>query len=201
MPTGYTASIKEKGFTFKDYALLCARNFGALIHMRDEPFSNPIVKPELSTWYYDKLKEVQEEYNDFKESSIDQLKEKFKEEVNDKIKSYTKRCDEANALLKEYNKFLKEAYNYIPPNDNFYNYKKFMIEQLEMSIKGDCNIDYYLKEIKKLKEIDFEDWYEEKIKKYLWDIERYTKEQKNEEERNKKSSEWIDQLIDSLKGY
>lgn len=41
MPTGYTAAIKY-GITFKEFALDCARNFGACISMRDEPRETPI---------------------------------------------------------------------------------------------------------------------------------------------------------------
>ena len=36
MPTGYTDKIKD-GITFKEYAMGCARAFGALITMRDNP--------------------------------------------------------------------------------------------------------------------------------------------------------------------
>lgn len=36
MPTAYTADI-AKGITFKQYAMNCARAFGALIDLRDKP--------------------------------------------------------------------------------------------------------------------------------------------------------------------
>ncbi len=40
MPTGYTADVQSGKITeFKDYAYICARAFGALIHLRDEPLS------------------------------------------------------------------------------------------------------------------------------------------------------------------
>ena len=41
MPTGYTAGILE-GETFEQYALQCAKAFGALVMMRDEPSDAPI---------------------------------------------------------------------------------------------------------------------------------------------------------------
>lgn len=40
MPTGYTADIKD-GITFRDFALRCARAFGATIMQRDEDISIP----------------------------------------------------------------------------------------------------------------------------------------------------------------
>ncbi|MBS3155164.1 hypothetical protein J4404_01555, partial [Candidatus Woesearchaeota archaeon] len=36
MPTGYTYIIGEKDITFKEFALRCARGFGALVEMRDD---------------------------------------------------------------------------------------------------------------------------------------------------------------------
>lgn len=40
MPTGYTDAIKD-GISFNQFILSCARAFGALITMRDEPSSVP----------------------------------------------------------------------------------------------------------------------------------------------------------------
>ena len=43
MPTGYTADIQDgKITTLREYALSCARAFGALIMMRDDPHDAPI---------------------------------------------------------------------------------------------------------------------------------------------------------------
>lgn len=43
MPTGYTAPIYEgKQITFPEFAMQCARAFGALIDMRDDPMDSPI---------------------------------------------------------------------------------------------------------------------------------------------------------------
>jgi len=37
MPTGYTATLMEKNQTFPEFIMGCARAFGALIMMRDDP--------------------------------------------------------------------------------------------------------------------------------------------------------------------
>jgi len=43
MPTGYTYPVVEGKITeFSDFALSCARAFGALITMRDDPHDTPI---------------------------------------------------------------------------------------------------------------------------------------------------------------
>lgn len=43
MPTGYTSPLYEgKEISFEQFALRCARNFGALVMMREEPLDTPI---------------------------------------------------------------------------------------------------------------------------------------------------------------
>jgi hypothetical protein len=59
MPTGYTAPIAD-GMTFEQYALGCARAFGALVTMRDEPSDAPIPeKLEPDTYYQRSLEASQ----------------------------------------------------------------------------------------------------------------------------------------------
>ena len=52
MPTGYTATLVEHGQTFPEFAMQCAKAFGACITLRDEPFDAPIpTKFKASTWH------------------------------------------------------------------------------------------------------------------------------------------------------
>lgn len=53
MPSGYTSDIYHgKDVTFKEFALKCARNFGALMHMRDESLDTPIRLKNLEDSYH-----------------------------------------------------------------------------------------------------------------------------------------------------
>lgn len=64
MATGYTCDVSDgKITTLRDFALRCARAFGALITMRDEPFDAPIPeKFEPHTDYHDKaIREAREQ--------------------------------------------------------------------------------------------------------------------------------------------
>jgi hypothetical protein len=59
MPTGYTAKLMEEGQSFPEFAMRCARNFGALIMMRDESLDVPIPEQfEPSDYYRKKLSEL-----------------------------------------------------------------------------------------------------------------------------------------------
>ena len=59
MPSGYTENIYYgKEVTFKDFALGCARAFGACVMQRDDPADvKPKIMPEES-YHTEKLKEL-----------------------------------------------------------------------------------------------------------------------------------------------
>ena len=54
MPTGYTAKLMEKGKSFDEFVLFCARAFGACIDMRDEDMNAPIPEQFQPSAYYQK---------------------------------------------------------------------------------------------------------------------------------------------------
>ena len=59
MPTGYTAEV-QKGISFDKYALNCARAFGALVSMRDEPSDKEIPEKLEPSDYHFKAKATAE---------------------------------------------------------------------------------------------------------------------------------------------
>ena len=61
MPTGYTATLMEKGQDFPDFVLLCARAMGATIMLRDEPLDAPIPEFQPSDYSAKQLEESKEE--------------------------------------------------------------------------------------------------------------------------------------------
>lgn len=63
MPTGYTASVQDGKITeFRDFAMQCARAFGATITMRDDPSDAPIPEAfEPENYNAKRLIEAQEE--------------------------------------------------------------------------------------------------------------------------------------------
>ena len=66
MPTGYTLDLYDvKDITFEEFALRCARAFGALISMRDEPIDAPIPERFEPSDYH--LKELEKAKKRLKE--------------------------------------------------------------------------------------------------------------------------------------
>lgn len=197
MPTGYTEAIKD-GISFKQYALSCARAFGALVMMRDEPADEPIpdeFKP--SDYHVKALAESEEKLRVFQSLSEEDCQQEMEKERLKLIDSARKQIYENNDLLQKYNAMLRKAKAYCPPSPDHVEFKKFMIDQIEQSIKFDCSGNYYTNELKKLP-ANVGEWKKSKIDKLMWDISYHTKE--NEEEINRTNSRniWIKKLRESL---
>jgi hypothetical protein len=64
--TGYTATLTEKDQTFEQFVWACARNFGALITMRDDPMDAPVPELfELRSYYSERVEEARKELQAF----------------------------------------------------------------------------------------------------------------------------------------
>lgn len=193
MPTGYTHKIAD-GITFKEFAMDCARAFGACIDLRDS--SEPIPeKFEANTKYHeDAIALASKELNNLLALSDDQIHSLAfaanEKDYNDKIR-YWKNKQE---LKQKYLNMLDEVKAWEPPSSNHHEMKKFMMNQIIESIKFDCGKDEQpVKEIVNPKE-----WKKEMVEHYTWSVNYHTEEMKKEIERVNDRNIWIKQLRESL---
>jgi len=194
MPTGYTSSVVDGQVTeFRDFALQCARAFGALVTMREDPWDTPIPdKIEPSSYYADQIKE-------------DELQLKVVLSMTDA------ECD--NAAVIEHNQqkarienslakaqlenericaMLEKVSAWGPPSPDHVEMKDFMLKQLNMSIN---DLQYYEKMSRKL---DGREWREKTVNELKRKIEYNTKHHIDELNRAAKRTRWIQQLKESL---
>jgi hypothetical protein len=199
MPTGYTAKLLEKDLSFPEFATLCSRAFGALVELREDALDTKIPdKLPLSTYYRDELSRAEKELKEFKEASVEVLRSRFLAEkkvyLKDSISSKTKK----EAENKKFEKMLEKVQKWEVPSTDHSNLKKFMIEQLEISIS---KLDFYEKMISSYKSVTFSGWKKSKLE-YLHREIKYCSEQwEDEQKRNKERNEWIRLLKESLNSY
>lgn len=202
MPTGYTTDIK-KGISFKDFALGCAKAFGACVTLRDQP--NKVIPDEFkpSIYYEGRIKEIKKEIKLLEIIDIKTAGIKAKEEYNREIKRYKKYIDEANELRKRYDAMLRDVEGWKPPTNDHIELKNFMKEQIQTSINHDCNIDYYIEILEDILEsirlLDGQKWINEKKEKAVKDLEYCNKEDTKEKERVQERNDWIRELRMSLR--
>lgn len=194
MPTGYTSDIYNgKKVSFRDFALNCARAFGALVELRDSPEAKIPDKFEPSDHHKKALKEAKVKLQRIQKMDDTAINIVAKSEYALEVKEYEKRVKENSDLKSRYEDMLKQVRAYNPPSSEHIGYKDFMIEQLQSSIKFDCG---YNPKMPKLKTA--EEWRKENIKSATWDINYHQEELLKEIERCAERTKWVNQLKESL---
>lgn len=194
MPTGYTADVVDGKITeFSDFAMTCARAFGALIDLRDEPMGAPIPDAIVpNTKYRDeqiaaamkRLGEIQAMTN----AEADAAAKAEHEEAMRYRYEYLAQKEVEGARL---NAMLAKVRSWTPPTPDHEEMKRFMIDQLTISMPGD-----YAPAIPVL--LDGAAWRKQTGDKLARDIVHHRGERAKEVERAAGRSEWLKSLRDSL---
>lgn len=195
MPTGYTAEV-QKGISFEKYALGCAKAFGALVTMRDEPSNKEIPKKlEPSDYHLKKKISAEDAINSLNLLTDVEANKKALDKFDADELHRVNKLKEEGVIEERYKEMLANAKSWISPSKDHDNLKEFMISQLEESIKFDCNSDYYEKPTPKT---TGKQWRSEKIEQLHKDIAYYTKNYREELKRTDERNKWIDELRNSL---
>ena len=194
MPTGYTAQVADGTITtLKDYALKCARAFGALASLRDTPLSEPLVERlEPDPYYKEDMVESMADLKNFKSLNDKELQVLHKQEYSNDIDSYEKRLKKTQEEQDRYKRMLREVNEYVALSSDHIALKEFMKSQLEDSIKYDS----YKPSKPKLQ--GFEEWKQDRMRALEQKVDYSSKAYNKELERTSKNNLWLQQLRTSL---
>jgi len=203
MPTGYTAGILDGEITtFQQFAKQCMRNFGAVIHMRDEPMNAEYTPRTPSDYHVKKISEAKQLLKDAEaltdEEIINTRRAKLEEDKAYNLKGIEKAKVGAKAL----NDMLKDVRKWNPPTTEHTGIKDFMIDQIVKTIDFDCGTKYYDERLAKI-ELELltlkpKAIREEMIAQAKKDFEYHTKEYNRDVEMCAKSNQWVSDLLTSL---
>jgi hypothetical protein len=197
MPTGYTAKLMEKGESFEEFIMSCARAFGACITLRDESHDVPIpdeFKP--SDYYKTHMAE--------RATTLAQLEAMTNEErirfgvstrdsqINNYREYLQRHRDENVRLLEMRSKVL--AWN--PPSSDHVELKNFMLQQIEVSTDTG---DYWEKALADVERAEPYEFYAKAVEEARHGVEYAKEEYAKELERVAGRNKWIRQLRESLK--
>src|SRR6185437_719695 len=195
MPTGYTHEIYEgKDITGKEFILKCARAFGATAIMRDEPLNKEIPLFQPSTFYLDSLENEKKELVEYQNIVLNELQLELDQSFEQEVKRYKERVKQYSELEARYTKVLNEVKQWIPTTDEHIKLKNYAIEQLEQSIKHDCNQKYLTYPTK----TDANEWLKYRVDSCKKNIEHYENEWNEEVERTNERNKWVKDLKESL---
>jgi 5'-3' exonuclease len=205
MPTAFTAGILDGTInTFEEYAKPLARQFGALIHLRDETNNSPYRPLDVDCEY--ETGRLAEAYKSLEEYKTKSDKE-FLDEYLATAKSELQRFEESIAKCREYEKrlrrFLAVAQDYKPPTSEHKGIKRLMIEQLETTIEHDCDVKYYLQAMERWEEellnFDVSKLREELIQSEEKNIADLKERIQHSKERRVNANRWAEQYFQSIK--
>jgi hypothetical protein len=195
MPTGYTSILREReDISFKDFTLRCARAFGALVTMRDESLDAEIpTEFEPSDYHKKEFKKACVEYYKALKMSITYAKRKARLVYVEQVESYAKSRQEDQKTAVAYGKMLANTAKWQAPTEEHNGLRNFMIDQLEESIKFDCD---YPNEMPV--QMSGYEYNSQLIEKARWSMEYHKKEYSAEIRRCKKRTNWLNDLRKSL---
>lgn len=197
MPSGYTAGVQDGTITdFRDYAMKCARAFGALIMMRDDPMDAEIPEEfQPSTYNAERVAESRAELAKLESCSEEEAQAMADADHAKKVEYRLEALERKRIERKRYESMLEKARAYIPPTEDHSKYAEFLVSQLEESIKWDCDESYYEAEPVRL---DGHTWKMQRMQSLREDIKRNLERQQEENERTDSRNRWIAELRKSL---
>lgn len=195
MPTGYTDTVKD-GISFEQFALNCAKAFGACISMRDLPGNAPIPEEfEPATYHVNQLAAARTELATYENMSEADAAVKCMFEYDTAEASRKQRLQENRNTLESYHGMLDQVRMWSAPSEEHEGLKEFMLQQITDSIKFDDSAKY-LSEPTPIQSVT--DWLEAKKAKALKDIEYHKEKNAEELKRTAERNRWVRQLRESL---
>lgn len=196
MPTGFTSLMYEnKPQTFREFAMSCARNFGAFVMVRDSPLSEEVPQSFApSTYNAEAAERARLELAEVEGMTADEATAAARRECDAQVAQREEWAKGRRELRNRYEAMLIQARRWEPPTSAHQGVKDFMIQQLEESIKFDCAD--YAQEPPILYGGD--QWRERRVASLRRSIAESETRQLEENARCASRNLWIKHLIDSL---
>ena len=196
MPTGYTAKLMEDGQTFQEFIMGCARAFGALIEMRDEPSNATIPdKFEPSGYHSQRLIESTEKLAWLQSMTPSEQESFGQSEKNATIKRERAWLEKARSEDCRLENMAAQVKEWIPPTPDHQELKNFMLQQIDVSKNG---LDYIKTSIANAEKKPAMAYYVAAVSRAAGDIKYNTEKGAEEIERANGRTEWIKQLRESI---
>jgi len=196
MPTGYTADVQSGKITeFSDYALQCARAFGALIEMRDEKMNADIPDKFLPSDYHVKgLAAAKADFEKFNNMTAADAKAARDAAEAQRVTARSRRIEKSEEQRARYEAMLVKAKEWVAPTPDHAKMAEFMVDQLKQSIDFDCKVyNYDATPLPCAR-----DWLAERIADAVEDLGYHEKKYAKDVARAEGRTKWVAELRASL---
>jgi hypothetical protein len=203
MPTGYTAKIcdnTEK--SFESFLLRCTRAFGACVMQRDDSPDELPTYRKVSDYYSKTLAEAEAAYNEFLSLDSSEIDALIDTEYEEERKRHLEHIQTALDIKTRLENMKVKVLAWTPPTNTHKELKKFMLSQIDDTIKFDGSSKYWQEELEQLEERytsqSINQFRESRIKKLEDAIKRANTGLKEEQQRCKEANDWLDELYGSI---
>jgi len=195
MPTGYTDVVGKGEITdFTKFALRCTRAMGVSIMQRDESIDVPLrVRETVSEYERNNLTEAKAEYLEVAGWSLEQWAAEQRREHDEWVRGEEESLAKQADTIANYRRMLVEVLAWQPPTEEHEGLKKFMVEQLEESIKFDSWKSSGVREM-----TDPVLYRDERIARKAQAVRDAAKSLRDAEARVASRNKWVDDLLASL---
>lgn len=193
MPTGYTAELCNGDVSFEKFVMTCARAF--LVETREEPFEKPIPAVAVPDNHHaDALEEARKKLSRLKEMRPDETEREADKEFRKDAQNHENRKRGVAAIRDRLVTMRSKVSDWQPPTKGHEKLAKFMLEQINITIKHDGD-DSYLSEPRRKTGAE---WLTRQIESVEEDITYHTREYAEDVKRAKERDDWVRELRASL---
>ena len=196
MPTVHTAAI-ERGITFEQFIMDCARAFDFCMLIRDEPGGGEAVPLvfEPDPYHFQNMERLTRELKELQTMSDDDAEVAATKEWDLKEWGRKKKRDEKVTLRAAYKAMLVKVEEWNPPTSEHQGLKRFMREQIERSMYTDCAEDAYRQVTPR---IEGSRWRTLRMEQKHEELVRHTKNYQRAVENAERSTSWVRALRESI---
>lgn len=202
MPTGYTAKLCDGEQSFQDFVLTCARAFGALVDMRDDPMDAPIPDAiKVDSFYARSVTEAQSALESLKSMDGFSKMQLARDRLDHERAYHLEAIAKTKAIRTRLECALEKVNRWTPPSLDHIELKEFMIQQLTSTIDFDGSWAYHEQALEELKSKTVQEVIYAEISTLEKRLDRAKESLKEATERASERTRWITQLLESIKGY
>ncbi len=199
MPTGYTAGVESGTIeSFPEFAMTCARGFGALVNMRDHALETPITDELVVTddnYHREGFTKAVLELADVNSWSAEQAEAEAEKSYQRQVKNYLLSIREDREHARRYGVMLLQVESWQPPTEDHAGLKNFMREQLEVSLpSGTREREHPVRQSGEQYRLD-------RVEAATWSLNYHKQHLEETKDRNEDRLDWVHALQDSLTGW
>jgi hypothetical protein len=195
MPSGYTDPLYQgEDLTFEQFVLRCSRAMGAAIMQRDQSIDVEIELREVSDYHSERAEEARRKLAEAKMRPGEQWVAMEAEDRAQQLQAMQESIERLSAIRARYEAMLAQVRGWTPPTFEHNGLQQFMVEQLEESIKFDCDLG----PVKVPALRSPEAYRDQVIERLQRDVDYHDHEYSKEQKRVAEQNAWVIALRDSL---